>query len=85
MHKTLYYWEFQSKQIAGKIIPAIATATSTIVGLACLEMYKVRTKHDCSLKIAASLNLQDKLAEMNKYQEINKYHEMAHIFPVQFA
>ncbi|XP_053298455.1 ubiquitin-like modifier-activating enzyme 1 isoform X2 [Pleuronectes platessa] len=48
----------QSKRIAGRIIPAIATTTAAVAGLMCLELYKVVLGHqDTKFYRSAFINL----------------------------
>ncbi|XP_041130083.1 ubiquitin-like modifier-activating enzyme 1 [Polyodon spathula] len=78
----------KSKQIAGKIIPAIATTTAAVVGLVCLELYKVvqghkKTYQNSFINLAMpSCNLW-KPIEARKHKVSELEYTLWHHFPIQ--
>ena len=75
------------KMIAGKIIPAIATATAAVTGLACLELLKVLQRKpleafkDSSNNLGLNMYFLQEPAPAVKTQERYDDIEMAHVKP----
>jgi ubiquitin-activating enzyme E1 len=75
------------KMIAGKIIPAIATATAAVTGLACLELLKVLQRKpleafkDSSNNLGLNMYFLQEPAPAVKTQERYDDIEMAHMKP----
>ena len=69
--------KFRSKMIAGKIVPAIATTTATIVGAVCVELLKVvqgfndlPDYRNTFLNLAINLYVQTEAAEAKKMEDV---------------
>lgn len=69
--------KFTSKMIAGKIVPALATTTATIVGAVCIELLKIAQKFEhtsdyrnTNINLAIPLFLQTEPAEPQKQKDV---------------
>ncbi|XP_061113280.1 ubiquitin-like modifier-activating enzyme 1 [Conger conger] len=80
----------QSKLIAGRIIPAIATTTAAVAGLMCLELYKVVQGHKnrkffrtAFINMAAQCYVMSEPTRAPIYRLAGKEYSMWDDFPVQ--
>ena len=63
---------FQTKSISGKIIPALSTTTSSIVGLACIQLYLLVQNNVNSLK-CSNINLGVNFYDSSYPEELNYF------------
>ena len=69
--------KFKSKMIAGKIVPAIATTTATIVGTVCIELLKyiqgfkkISDYRNSYMNLAISTFVQNEPGESKKHEDV---------------
>lgn len=73
---------FQTKNFAGKIIPALSTTTSSIVGLACIQLYLLVQNNIDSLK-CSNINIGVNFYDCSYPEQTNYYKDEENQLPNQ--